>query len=94
MELSISSYSAKYDITLQCFDHNKLHMSLHYLHHMYCFAGSTTKHPLMAQAMTLAQNSVKQSSQKSYRSSWNKWEIFLQGFQNGQILHAACQKHS
>ena len=27
--------------------------------------------------MTLAQNSVMESSQKSYRSTWHKWEIFL-----------------
>ena len=27
--------------------------------------------------MVLAQNSVKLSSRKSYRSLWNKWEIFL-----------------
>jgi len=31
----------------------------------------------MAQAMVLAKNSVMLSSQKSYRSSWNKWEAFL-----------------
>jgi hypothetical protein len=31
----------------------------------------------MAQAIDLAQNLVMLSSQKSYRSLWNKWEIFL-----------------
>ena len=31
----------------------------------------------MAKAMALAQNSVMESSRKSYRSTWNKWEIFL-----------------
>jgi hypothetical protein len=31
----------------------------------------------MAQALVLAHNSVMLSSQKSYRSLWNKWEIFL-----------------
>jgi hypothetical protein len=35
------------------------------------------QHPLMAQAMVLAHNSVMESSQKSYRSTWNKWELFL-----------------
>jgi hypothetical protein len=54
-----------------------LYFSLHYFYHMSCFAGTKTHHPLMAQAMILVQNSVKLSSQKSYRSSWNKWEIFL-----------------
>jgi hypothetical protein len=44
---------------------------------MFCFSGTTAQHPLMAQAMVLAQNSVQLSSQKSYRSSWNKWKIFL-----------------
>ena len=45
--------------------------------HMFCFSGTTEQHPLMAQAMVLAQNSVMESSRKSYRSTWNKWEIFL-----------------
>ena len=31
----------------------------------------------MAQAIVLAQNSAMESSRKSYRSTWNKWEIFL-----------------
>jgi hypothetical protein len=44
---------------------------------MFCFSGGTMQHPLMTQAMDLAQNSVMLSSQKSYRSLWNKWEIFL-----------------
>jgi len=38
---------------------------------------SPAKHPLMEQAMLLAKNSVALSSQKSYQSSWNKWEKFL-----------------
>jgi hypothetical protein len=56
--------------------------SLLYTHHlclynMFCFSGTSAHHPLMAQAMVLAKNSVMLSSQKSYRSSWNKWEAFL-----------------
>ena len=47
------------------------------LYFMFCISGTTTQHPLMAKAMDLAQNSVMLSSQKSYRSLWNKWEIFL-----------------
>ena len=43
----------------------------------FCFTGTTEKHPLMAQAMVLAKNSVMESSRKSYRSTWNKWEFFL-----------------
>jgi hypothetical protein len=39
------------------------------LYLLFCFSGTTAKHPLMAQAMVL--------SQKFYRSLWNKWEIFL-----------------
>jgi len=39
----------------------------------FCITGTMDKHPLMAQA----QNSVMESSQKSYRSTWNKWELFL-----------------
>ena len=33
-------------------------------------------HPLQAQAMFLAKNSVMESSQKSYGSTWTKWEKF------------------
>ena len=44
---------------------------------VFCISGTTAQHPLMAQALVLAQNSVMLSSQKSYRSLWNKWEIFL-----------------
>ena len=43
----------------------------------FCFSGTMEQHPLLAQAMVLAQNSVMESSQKSYRSTWNKWEFFL-----------------
>ena len=45
------------------------------LMHM-CFTGNDVQHPLRAQAMLLAKNSVMKSSQKSYRSTWNKWEKF------------------
>jgi len=41
------------------------------------YLDTPTKHPLMAQAMLLAKNAVALSSQKSYQSSWNKWEKFL-----------------
>ena len=34
------------------------------------------RHPLRAQAMLLAKNSVMESSQKSYESTWTKWEKF------------------
>ena len=34
------------------------------------------QHPLRTQAMLLAKNSVMKSSQKSYGSTWNKWEKF------------------
>ena len=64
-----------------CYDHinRTYYCSSHFrcLYHMFCFSGTTAQHPLMAQAMVLVQNSVKLSSRKSYRSSWNKWEIFL-----------------
>ena len=43
----------------------------------FCFSGTMEQHPLMSKAMVLAQNSVMESSQKSYRSTWNKWELFL-----------------
>ena len=42
-----------------------------------CSTGTRDKHPLLAQAMILAKNSVMESSQKSYQSTWNKWEVFL-----------------
>ncbi len=42
-----------------------------------CSTGTRDKHPFLAQAMILAKNSVMESSQKSYQSTWNKWEIFL-----------------
>ena len=46
-----------------------------------CFASQAPRNSIrqwcLAQAMVLAQNSVMESSRKSYRSTWNKWEIFL-----------------
>jgi len=39
-----------------------------------CFADDYVPHPLRAQAMLLAKNSVMESSQKSYGSTWRKWE--------------------
>lgn len=41
-----------------------------------CFADKSVQHPLKAQAMLLARNSVMESSQKSYGSTWHKWEKF------------------
>jgi len=59
-----------------------IRVAYHHYHYsvvvvVYCISGTTAQHPLMAQALVLAQNSVMLSSQKSYRSLWNKWEIFL-----------------
>ena len=41
-----------------------------------CFTVDCVQHPLRTQAMLLAKNSVMKSSQKSYRSTWHKWETF------------------
>ena len=40
----------------------------------YYITDNYVPHPLRAQAMLLAKNSVMESSQKSYGSTWNKWE--------------------
>ena len=43
------------------------------------------KHPLLVGALHLANNSVKESSQKSYQSAWNKWEKFVQKYFTNSI---------
>jgi hypothetical protein len=53
-----------------------VHLTLHLSFILICFADGYAQHPLRAQAMLLAKNSVMESSQKSYRSTWNKWEKF------------------
>ena len=59
-----------------------IRVAYHHYHYfvavvVYCISGTAAQHPLMTQALVLAQNSVMHSSQNSYRSLWNKWEIFL-----------------
>jgi hypothetical protein len=40
---------------------------------------------LLVGALHLAKNSVKESSQKSYQSAWNKWEKFVQKYFTNSI---------
>ena len=47
---------------------------------MYLLVDDTTDHPLLLQAMQLARTSVSLKTQKSYRSSWCKWEKFYQRY--------------
>ena len=47
---------------------------------MYLLVEDTTDHPLLLQAMQLARTSVSLKTQKSYRSSWCKWENFYQRY--------------
>ena len=50
------------------------------------------KHPLLVGALHLAKNSVKESSQKSYQSAWNKWEKFYQNISQTRLIRKIVPK--
>lgn len=43
---------------------------------MLCYLDGNYNHPLVMHAMQLARTSVSVNTQKAYKSSWRKWELF------------------